>query len=122
MDGAIMPASVVVKGSARWGRAGGVGHMNVGVCKVTLRLPENHSLKGKRRILNSLGSRVRNKFNVSVAEVDDNEAWQLATLGITCVSNSARHTGEVLQSVLAYIESGREDLEVVALEQDTVPF
>ena len=96
--------------------------MNVGVCKVTLRLPENHSLKGKRRILNSLSSRVRNKFNVSVAEVDDNEVWQLATLGITCVSNSGRHTDEVLQSVLAYIESGREDLEVVALEQDTIPF
>ena len=96
--------------------------MNVGVCKVTLRLPENHSLKGKRRILNSLSSRVRNKFNVSVAEVDDNEVWQLATLGITCVSNSGRHTDEVLQSVLAYIESGREDLEVVALEQDAIPF
>ena len=96
--------------------------MNVGVCKVTLRLPENHSLKGKRRVINSLSSRLRSKFNVSVAEVDNNEAWQLATLGITCVSNSSRHTDEVLQSAVAYIEGSREDLEVIALEQDTVPF
>ena len=96
--------------------------MNVGVCKITLRLPENHSLKGKRRVVNSLSSRLRSKFNVSVAEVDDNEAWQLTTLGITCVSNSSRHIGEVLQSVVAYIDGGREDLEVVALEQDTIPF
>ena len=96
--------------------------MNVGVCKITLRLPENQSLKGKRRVISSLSSRLRGKFNVSVAEVDNNEAWQLATLGITCVSNSARHTDEVLQSAVAYIESSREDLEVIALEQDSVPF
>ena len=96
--------------------------MNVGVCKITLRLPENHSLKGKRRVIASISSRLRGKFNVSVAEVDDNEAWQLATLGITCVSNSVRHTDEVLQSAVAYIESSREDLEVIALEQDSVPF
>ncbi|MCH8206016.1 MAG: DUF503 domain-containing protein [Chloroflexi bacterium] len=96
--------------------------MNVGVCKITLRLPENHSLKGKRRVINSISSRLRSKFNVSVAEVDHNEAWQLTTLGISCVSNSSRHTDEVLQSVLAYIEGSREDLEVVAFEQDTIPF
>ena len=70
--------------------------MHVGVCKITLRLPENGSLKGKRRVVSSLSSRLRNKFNVSVAEVEDNDAWQIATLGITCVSNSARHVDEVL--------------------------
>ena len=98
------------------------GHMHVGVCKVTLRLPENHSLKGKRRVVNSLSSRLRNRFNVSVAEVEDNEAWQIATLGITCVSNSSRHTDEVLQNVLGYIEGSREDVEVVAVELDAMPF
>ena len=74
--------------------------MNVGVCKVTLRLPENHSLKGKRRVIVSLCSRIRNKFNVSVAEVGDNQAWQMATLGITSVSNSARHADEILDNVV----------------------
>ena len=94
--------------------------MNVGVCKVTLRLPENQSLKGKRRVVSSLCSRIRNKFNVSIAEVDDNEAWQLATLGITYVSNDSRHADEVLQSVVAYIENSREDVELVAREQETI--
>ena len=96
--------------------------MHVGVCKVTLRLPENHSLKGKRRVVNSLSSRLRNKFNVSVAEVEYNEAWQIATLGITCVSNNSRHTEEVLQNVLGFIEGSREEVELVAAEQDSMPF
>ena len=94
--------------------------MHVGVCKVTIRIPANQSLKGKRRVINSLCSRVRNKFNVSIAKVDDDQAWQLATLGIACVSNSSRHTGEILQSVMTYIESSRQDLEVVAQEQETI--
>ena len=95
--------------------------MNVGVCRVTLRLPENQSLKGKRRVISSLCSRIRNKFNVSIAEVADNESWQLATLGITSVSNSARHADEVLGSVVAYIENSRLDLELVDCQQETVP-
>ena len=70
--------------------------MNVGICRVRLRFPENLSLKGKRQILKSITTRLRSKFNVSVAEVDDNELWQLATLGISCVSNNKRYTNEVL--------------------------
>ena len=94
--------------------------MNLGVCKITLRLPENQSLKGKRRVLNSLCSRVRNKFNVSIAEVDGNQTWQLATLGITSVSNSSHHAEEILQVVVSYIENSRETLELIALEQEII--
>ncbi len=94
--------------------------MNVGVCKVTLRLPENQSLKGKRRVINSLCARIRNKFDVAIAEVDDNRAWQLATLGIVSVSNNTRHADEVLSNVVAYIERSREDLELVDCERETL--
>jgi uncharacterized protein YlxP (DUF503 family) len=94
--------------------------MNVGVCKVTLRLPENQSLKGKRRVIGSLSARMRSKFNVAVAEVEDNDTWQLATLGIACVSNSSRHVEEVLSGVLDFIERTREDLELVAEERETI--
>jgi uncharacterized protein YlxP (DUF503 family) len=94
--------------------------MNVGVCKVTLRLPENQSLKGKRRVIGSLCSRIHNKFNVSVAEVGDNDSWQTATLGVACATNNGRHADEVLSSVVAFIESSREDLELVAHEQETI--
>ena len=93
--------------------------MNVGICKVTLRLPENQSLKGKRRVISSLRSRIRNKYNVSIAEVGDNDSWQIATLGIACASNSARHVDETLSAVVATIGRSREDVEVVAQEQET---
>lgn len=94
--------------------------MNIGVCKLTLSLPENQSLKGKRRVVGSLRSRIRGKFNVSIAEVEDNESWQVATLGITCVSNSARHADEVISEVLAFIARSRDDVDIVAEERETV--
>jgi uncharacterized protein YlxP (DUF503 family) len=94
--------------------------MNVGASKITLRLPENHSLKGKRRVIKSLCSRIRGKFNVSIAEVGDNDSWQIATLGVACASNSSRHTDDVLSSVMDFIERSREDIEVVSHEQETV--
>ena len=90
--------------------------MNVGVCKIKLRLPENLSLKGKRRVLKSITSQVRSKFNVSVAEVDDQDLWQLATLGICCLSNNKRFTNEVLSKVVDFIVNGRFDVEMLDYE------
>ena len=94
--------------------------MHIGVSKVTLRLPENQSLKGKRRVIGSLCARIRNRFSVAIAEVDQNDVWQSATLGIACVSNTSRHVDQVLDNVLSYIEESREDIEVVGCEQETM--
>ena len=90
--------------------------MNVGVCRVKLRFPENLSLKGKRQILKSITTRLRSRFNVSVAEVDDHELWQLATLGICCVSNDNRYTNEVLSKVADFIINGRFEVEILDYE------
>ena len=90
--------------------------MNVGVCKIRLRIPENLSLKGKRQVLKSIITRVKNQFNVSVAEVGDNDLWQLATLGICCVSNNKRYTNEVLSKVVNFIAGGRFAVEVLDYE------
>jgi len=90
--------------------------MNVGVCKIKLRLPENSSLKGKRRVLKSITTRVGNRFNVSVAEVDDQDLWQLATLGICCLSNNKRFTNEVLSKVVDFIVNGRFEVEMLDYE------
>ena len=95
--------------------------MNVGVCKIKLRLPENLSLKGKRQVLKSITTRVRNKFNVSIAEVDDHNLWQLATLGICCISNNNRHTNEVLSKVVDFIINGRFDVEILDYEIEILP-
>ena len=90
--------------------------MNVGVCKVKMRLPENMSLKGKRRVLKSIITRVTNKFNVAIAEVDDEEAWQLASLGICCVSNNGRHANEIISKIVDFIVKSRFDVEVLDYE------
>jgi len=95
--------------------------MNVGVCKIRLRLPENLSLKGKRRVLKSITTQVGNKFNVSVAEVDDQDLWQVATLGICCVSNNKRYTNEVLSKVVDFIANRRFEVEMLDYEIEILP-
>jgi uncharacterized protein YlxP (DUF503 family) len=95
--------------------------MNVGVCRIRFRLPENSSLKGKRRVVKSVIARVRNKFDVSVAEVGDQDLWQLATLGICCVSNDKRHTNEVLSKVVDFIINSRFEVEILDYEIEIVP-
>ncbi len=95
--------------------------MNVGVCRVKLRFPENLTLKGKRQVLKSITTRIRSKFNVSVAEVDDNNLWQLATLGICCVSNNKRYTNEVLSRAVDFIVNGRFQVEILDYEIEILP-
>ena len=95
--------------------------MHVGVCRIKVRLPENLSLKGKRQVLKSIISRVGSKFNVSVAEVDDNDLWQLATIGIACVSNDKRHVDEVLSKVVNFITESRFDIEILDCEIEILP-
>ena len=94
--------------------------MNVGVAKITLRLAGSFSLKDKRRVVNSVRDRVRSKFNVAVAEVEQNDAWQVAVIGITCVSNNVRHADQTLDNVLEFIESDRPDAEVIDCEMETL--
>ena len=94
--------------------------MNVGVAQVNLRLPENLSLKGKRQVLKSIISRVRNKFDVAIAEVDDNDDWQLMTIGISTVSNDRRFTNSVLSKVVDFIENARFEAEMLDYEIEII--
>lgn len=94
--------------------------MHVGVCRLSLHLPGSHSLKAKRGLSRSLVSRIRNQFNVSVAEVEDNDLWQRLTLGVTCVSNDSAYAQELLSSVVSYVESVRDDLEVLECETEII--
>ena len=95
--------------------------MNVGVCRVELRLPENESLKGKRQVIKSIVTRLKNKYNVSVAEVDNNGLWQLATLGISCVSNHRQHTEETLATAVNFIAQNYPNLELLRSETEVFP-
>lgn len=90
--------------------------MDIGALLIKLRIPENQSLKGKRKVVKSIIAKVSNKFNVSVAEVEDQNLWQVATLGVTCVTNDGRHANEILSHVVNFIEINRGDAEVLDYE------
>ncbi|MBO0777670.1 MAG: DUF503 domain-containing protein [Ktedonobacteraceae bacterium] len=94
--------------------------MVIGVCQITLHLPDSHSLKEKRQVIKSLTARVRNKFEVAIAEVDHSESWQLTTLGMSCVSNSSQHADEILRHVQHYIEEIRPDLQISQVDTEII--
>ncbi len=79
-------------------------------------MPANQSLKDKRQVVKSVIARVQRQFGVAIAEVEAQDRWQIAVLGIACVSNSGHHAQDVLQNVVAYIESSRLDAEVTDVE------
>ncbi|MGD0352602.1 MAG: DUF503 domain-containing protein [Dehalococcoidia bacterium] len=87
--------------------------MNVGICRIKLHISESRSLKDKRRIVKSVVSRLSNQYNISIAEVDDQDLWQLVTLGIACVSNQSQHVDETLSKVMAFITNNYPELEIV---------
>ena len=94
--------------------------IHVGVARIALHLAENASLKGKRMVVRSVAQRVRNRFNVAVAEVDTQDAWQVATLGIVCVSDDPRHANEMLSKVIDFIEGERLDAEVGEVDMELI--
>ena len=76
----------------------------LGILRIVLQLPSSHSLKAKRQVVAGLLRQVRTRFGVAAAEVGDGNRWQVAELGIACVSNDGRHADEILASVAAYVE------------------
>ncbi len=82
--------------------------MIIGICRVELSIPNSFSLKDKRRVLKSLIIRTRNKFNVSISEIEENDSWQKAVLGISSVSNNSQFTNKVLNEVIDFIEREKD--------------
>ena len=74
--------------------------MIVGLCTVDIHFPDAQSLKSKRKILVSLKTRLQNRFNISIAEIDENELWQKSILGIASVANETARVHQTLDHVL----------------------
>ena len=94
--------------------------MHVGICKLTLHIPGASSLKEKRQVARSLSDRIRNRFNVAVAEVEGADRRQRLTLGICCVSNDRGHADSMLSEVLDFVERSRLDVEVLEIQSEIV--
>ena len=74
--------------------------MVIGVLQMRLVVREAASLKDKRRIIKSLRDRIRNEFNVSASEVDEQDKWQTAVLGVAVVTNDAAFADQVMAKVV----------------------
>ena len=78
--------------------------MIVGILSIELHIPGAGSLKEKRAVINSLKTKVGNKFNVSIAEVDYHDKWQRAAIGVSVVGESKSHVDSVIEKVGKFIE------------------
>ena len=96
--------------------------MHVAAAKVSIHIPASQSLKDRRRVVRSLVDRTQSKFNAAVAEVGGQGTWQVAELGVSVVSSSTTHAGEMLDRVVRFIEELSPEAIVTAVESDVIPF
>jgi uncharacterized protein len=89
--------------------------MIVGTLQIELFIPDSTSLKVKRSAVKSLKDRIRSRFNVSVAEIDNNDKWQRATIGIAIVSNETSHIESIISTIMNLVDGDRR-VEVLEIE------
>ena len=94
--------------------------MFVAVARIELHIAESSSLKDKRRVLQSVSKRLQNEFRVAVAEVDAQEQWGLAVLGVAAVSESGGHAREVIDAAVRFVERTRLDADIGAVDVDVL--
>src|SRR5262245_34676551 len=93
--------------------------MVVGVLRLTVYIPENHSLKGKRAVMRKIKAQVKNEFNVSISEDEDQDPWEKATFGVSRIGTDEGDVDGALRAVVRFIEGmalvelGEERLEFV---------
>ncbi|NQU09968.1 DUF503 domain-containing protein [bacterium] len=92
--------------------------MVIGILQLDLGIPGADSLKAKRTVLRSLKDRVRQKFNVSIAEVDDNDQWQRGALAVVVVANDRRFANQILSKTAEYAEHHHD----LVVEDYTISF
>ena len=89
--------------------------MLVALERFDLRIRESHSLKQKRHVVKTLTNNIRSTFNVSVAEVDHQDLWQRAAIGVAAVGSQEYHLRKVLHEVEKYVDRQTE-VEVIETE------
>ncbi len=79
--------------------------MVIGILVIHLYLPNSDSLKSKRQVILSLKTRLKNKFNISIAEIGFLNSWKESEIGISCISNSGRYIDAELSYIVERIKS-----------------
>lgn len=94
--------------------------MVIGICTLELTVPAANSLKDKRQVIKSLIARLRNEFNVSVAEVDHLDLWQSAVVAVVTVSSDKDYAHGLMTRVAVWVEHHRLDCQLVDYEIELV--
>ncbi len=79
--------------------------MVIGICTVEIYIPNSGSLKGKRQVIKSIKDRIRQNYNVSVAEIDGHDLWQRVVIGMACVGVEKRYINGVLDKIVDSLQS-----------------
>lgn len=93
--------------------------MVVGVVKIKIYVPWVHSLKEKRMEVKSICGKVRNRYNVSIAEIEDQDIHQMIVIGFTCITGNNALADSILDNVINYIECNTEG-EVTSVERELI--
>lgn len=93
--------------------------MIISVCTIKIHTPWVHSLKEKRMVVKSICTRVRNQFNVSIAEIDDQDKHQITVLGFTAVAGDISQSDSIIDHVLNFIESNTEG-EIIQINRENL--
>jgi uncharacterized protein YlxP (DUF503 family) len=94
--------------------------MVIGILRLTLHLPNSDSLKSKRTVVSGLLRRVRQQFQVAAAEVGERDRWQLAQIGVVCVSAESAHADEILAHVLTFVERSACEAQVADVATELI--
>lgn len=82
--------------------------LRIGVLQFTIEIPHAASLKDKRRVVKSMKDRIRRKFNVSIAEIDDLDEWTVATLGAVMAGTDVAYVNGALDKLINALENERD--------------
>ena len=93
--------------------------MLIGVLSLKLYIAGNASLKDKRRVIKALKDKLRNRFNVAVSEVGNNDVWQNAELAVATVGTDKRHVNSLLSHVVKFVESSRS-AEIISFNTELI--
>ena len=104
-------------GLIKKGREGFV--MILGTAQIKIHMPWVHSLKEKRRVVKSICAKVRNQFNVSVAEIDEQDIHQIAVIGFAGIAGDRAQADSIIDHVVNFVEDNTEG-EVISVNRDIV--
>jgi uncharacterized protein YlxP (DUF503 family) len=94
--------------------------MVVGTARVVLHIPGARSLKDKRQVVKSVLAQVQREFHIAAGEVERQDEWQIAVLGLACVSTSAAHADQILARAVGFIASRPLEVDLADYETETI--